>query len=260
LGDLDGDGDLDVVLVGLGQNHIYLNEDKARRWSQRDLGARPAGNAPRATGVAVGDLDGDKDLDIVIPGRYEAPSVVYMNDGNIGFSETRTVGLVDDDMTSVALGDLDSDGDLDLVAGNWEQPHAVYTNDGRGHFASLGTFGTGRERTWSVALADIDLDGDLDVVVGNANIDYWEEDLTGDGQPDRFGNQRLDMPSRIYVNDGKGRLTPGPTFGFGHDNTRPIALGDVDGDGDIDIVMGNDCQPNHVFFNSLRTLRPARIP
>lgn len=78
---------------------------------------------------------------------------------------------------------------------------------------------------------------------------------TKDGKPDRIGLAPLNVPSRVYVNNGKGVFSPGPVIASGNDNTRPVALGDVDGDGDgdSDIVMGNDCQPNHVFFNSLRT-------
>ena len=255
LGDLDGDGDLDVVLVGVGQDHIFLNEDRGRRWTARPLGSR-AGNTARATGVAVTDVDGDRDLDIVVPGRYEEPSLIHINDGKGGFSEARPFGDAADDPTSVAVGDVDGDGDVDIVTGEWQKPHVVYANDGKGRFSVAFHFGSGKEFTWSMLLADIDLDGDVDAVAGNANMAFWGEDLDGDKAPDRFGGARGDLPSRVYLNDGRGRFTPGEPISAGSDNTRPLAAGDVDGDGDIDIVMGNDCQQNHLFLNQLRT--PSR--
>jgi hypothetical protein len=256
LGDFDGDGDLDVILVGLGQDHLYFNEGKGQRWTERMLGS-PAGGEARGTGVAVADLDADKDLDIVVPGRYEGESHIYLNDGKGNF-DTQRFGQRPDDPTSVAVGDIDGDGDPDIVTANWEQPHAVYVNDGRGRFSASGTFGSGNEPSWSVVLGDIDLDGDLDAVVGNGNLDFWEDDADGDGRSDRFGHQARNAPSRVYMNNGRGQFSPGAAVDSGGDNARPIAIGDVDRDGDLDIVMGNDCQPNHVFFNSLRS--PTQKP
>lgn len=255
LGDLDNDGDVDAVLVGLGQDHIYLNEERGARWSERPLGLREAGPA-RATGVALADVDGDKDFDIVVPGRYEERSLVYMNDGRAGFAETRGFDAGPEDTTSVAVGDVDGDGDLDIVAANWEQPHVAYLNDGRGHFAKGATFGSGREQTWTVVLGDMDLDGDLDAVVGNVNVGFWDVDLTSDRRSEQFGREHRNEPSRIYINDGAGRFAPGNPLSTGNDQTRPVALGDLDRDGDLDVVMGNTCQPNHIFFNSLRGPKP----
>lgn len=54
-----------------------------------------------------------------------------------------------------------------------------------------------------------------------------------------------------------GTVIGGPAVGVGNDDTRPIVVGDVDGDGDIDMVIGNDCQPNLLFFNPLRSPRGA---
>ena len=121
-----------TAAVALGADHIYLNEDRGGRWIERALGLREPGDAPRATGVAIGDVDGDRDLDIVIPGRYEARSAVYINDGKAGFAETRAVGSTTDDTTSVALGDVDGDGDADIVMGNDCQPNHVFFNPLRG--------------------------------------------------------------------------------------------------------------------------------
>lgn len=251
LGDLDKDGDLDAVLVGLGQDHVYLNDGEGRSWTERVLASR-AGTIGRATGVAVADLNGDGNLDIVIPGRYEAENLVFINDGRAGFTEMRRFGVAHEDPTSVAVGDVDGDGDADLVTGNWEQRHVVYANDGHGQFKERARFGSGQEQTWTVALGDMDLDGDLDAVVANVNVGYWRDDLNGDGIADRFGQRVRAMPSRVYLNDGRGGFTPGSPITTGGENTRPIALGDVDRDGDLDIVMGNSCQANYVFFNSVR--------
>lgn len=252
VGDFDGDGALDVVLVGDGQDHIYFNRDAGTRWVQRTLGAGIA----RGLGVAVADMDADGHLDIVVAERGPGRVVVYRNDGRGDLSVWHTLGRGQSDPTAVALGDINGDGYIDIVAVNWERRHAVYFGNGRGGFSEARPFGDGAQQAWSVAIGDIDLDGHPDVVVGAANLAWWYDDFDGDGKPDRFGNEARSVPSRVYINDGNGNLSPGPIFGTGNDDTRPIALGDVDGDGDLDIVMGNDCQPNYVFFNSLRSTQP----
>jgi hypothetical protein len=102
----------------------------------------------------------------------------------------------------------------------------------------------------------MDLDGDLDALIGNVNIGFWNVDLDGDKRVDLFGRETRQEPSRLYVNDGRGRFSPGSALSTGTDQTRPVALGDLDGDWELDVIMGNTCQPNLIFFNPVRGTKP----
>lgn len=122
--------------------------------------------------VALGDVDGDGDLDMVLgnitwahgfptPGRNR----LYLNDGTGTYVDVTTRLPLDNDYThTVELGDVDDDGDLDVVLGNAGQ-NRLYLNDGVGTFTDVtamqmpvGNHGA------SVLLGDVDGDADLDLV------------------------------------------------------------------------------------------------
>lgn len=226
VGDVTGDGFPDIVcanfVVATGDtSKVYVNDGKARFPDVRLL---PVDQAD-AAGVALGDFNEDKHLDIVLGNLAGHPDYLYLNDGTGRFPRAIPFGAGNDDSDGIAVADLDRDGHLDVVVGNTGQPGRIFFSDGTGGFSRSVTFGSGVDRTRAVAIGDIDGDGNLDVVVG-----YEAEEVLAAGA-DRGLYRRRDEVNRVYLNDGHGNLRPGPTFGAPGTPTRAIALGDIDGDG-----------------------------
>jgi hypothetical protein len=219
--------------------------------------------------MALGDLDGDGDLDAVTA-NYGAVAAAWYNagDGTYPISITLGYGYGWD----VALGDVDGDGDLDaVVAYRGGQVQQVWFNDGRGAFPTWTTFGAGDSR--GVALGDLDGDGDLDAVTANNDQpqvvflndgsgtfaehetfgsgdshDVALGDLDGDGDLDAVVANGGNQAQKVCFNDGSGAFTCSTSFGAG--KTQAVALGDVDDDGDLDAVLaGNNGDPQAVWFN-----------
>lgn len=281
LGDLNGDGSLDIILADVYQNSFYLNDGQGNFRTNHTLG-QPS---DATFSLAVGDIDNDSDLDIVTSNALR--NVIYLNDGTGNFPDAHELGTGLDRGLIVALGDIDSDGDLDIALGNQGQQNILFINDGSGNFPTVDQllFGTGSDQTNSIAIADMDANGHLDLVVGNGrepSFVYFNNgagaivgrdlvgttaydtrsiatgDIDGDGSVDIIAGNN-GQPNIVYLNDGSGSYTfEGVTcgltvrtrcFGTGTDSTYAVAVADVEGDGDLDIIVGNMNEQNAIYLN-----------
>ena len=223
LGDIDGDNDLDVVFTNInGINTIWLNDGLGVfSESEYNLGD---GDVTKSVSVALGDLDGDGDLDAMIT-NGRSTNTVWINDG-VGIFTDSGQELGTSDSREVVLGDLDMDGDLDAIFAKPAKPDSVWINDGAGIFTDSGQE-LGDNNSRSVVLGDIDMDGDLDAVFANS-----------------------DQPNYVWINDGFGNFI-NHVEGLGNNDSRVVVLGDIDLDGDLDIIVANRSnQPNTTWINN----------
>jgi hypothetical protein len=244
LGDLDGDGDLDVlVLNDLDQAQTVWLNDGTGAFTQ--LGSFGSGYS---VGGALGDLDGDGDLDAVVANREAQAETVWLNDGAGNFSAHPTSPSFNagTDSSAVALGDLDGDGDLDAVIANYDSGAGVtvenvWLNDGNGAFSAhliRPSFGAGSE-SGAIRLGDLDGDGDLDAVVANHSS----------------------QAETVWLNDGSGNFSAHPTApSFEAGSSYGAALGDLDGDGDLDVLVANLGGAQTVWLNDDVLPPPTSTP
>ncbi len=216
-GDLDGDGHLDVVTVGddgvRGRLIVLLGDGAGQLVPSFDLDL-----APTAVDVALGDVDGDGDLDAVTAHGDGDLFSLAIGDGAGGFA-TPLVTNAGAPVHACALADVDGDGDRDLVLAGDALGLELRPGDGEG------AFGTPTAWSWAsddLLLADVDGDGDLDA------LGTFEDDFD------------LDHSVLVRTNDGAGDFAGGITAWPVPARPAAIVVTDLDADGHADLVTAND--------------------
>jgi uncharacterized repeat protein (TIGR01451 family) len=225
VGDVDGDGNLDIVSADFGDNSVHV----IRGFGNGSFSSPQAfvtGFAPE--GVALGDVNGDGKLDVVTANNSDGTVSVLRNsssssgsvsfnahqDYNTGFSSGSTTPI------GLALADFDGDGKLDIVSTSGVFPGAVgalpeqlpsgngnlsvLRNDSEGGFEAPYVIATNSFDTLAVAVADFNGDGKADIVVAGTN--FFVPAI-----PPEQGGPQLEGPPPgaidVFLNNGNGNVT-----------------------------------------------------
>jgi hypothetical protein len=218
------------------------------------LGPRPAAGL----GVVTPDVNADGYPDVYVANDGDE-NHLWINQAGRAFREDALLagvalsafGLAQAGMGTDA-GDVDGDGDLDLFVTNLTgETNTLYVNEG-GRFEdrslASGLAGPSRQLTgFGTRFVDFDNDGALDVAIVNGRVHL------ADDAPLPTTPRALGLPQLLVKNSGSGRfmdVTPAAGAAFSITNSsRGLATGDVDNDGDIDLLIANNESPARLLLN-----------
>ncbi|MFN8371389.1 MAG: VCBS repeat-containing protein [Anaerolineae bacterium] len=280
--DLDGDGDLDLVgatydaslLVDYGSDFL-MNGSGGVYYYENDDGyfrIQPLASSAQALALILVDLNGDGRRDIWVGNDFDQPDQVwYRTDG--GWQSVQPFSATSHSTMSLDYGDIDNDGHLEFFASDMNpydtdpdiisewvpifqsrrnlRPAGDVQIDANVLLSALdfanraqaaGVDATGW--SWSGKFGDLDQDGLLDLYVVNG---FMEVSLLS-----YLPNHELVEENQARRNIGGGQFVPAPEWGLGSTRSgRGMSMADLDGDGDLDIVVNNLRGAAQLFENQL---------
>ncbi|MBI1266535.1 MAG: hypothetical protein GC193_03785 [Cryomorphaceae bacterium] len=227
-GDIDNDGDVDIVVSVFDAGKVYW----VPNLGDGEFGTEIliADNVTYCTHVITADVNGDGSLDVIATKFGVAEMVWCANDGLGNFGPKNIISTSATSIFSLHSADIDNDGDMDLFSTNNGSSSSIslYRNDGLGNFGLPELVTNEVISPRDVETADLDGDGDLDLIsasVGDNKFAWYENDGTG-----TFGVQNVLSSTAIGAN--------------------ALVIFDADGDGDLDIVGSSETDKQVVWFTN----------
>jgi glucose/arabinose dehydrogenase len=245
VGDLDSDGDIDIAVTGWGSSLVRVLYNQGNGTFNGTNPTYTVGNAPHSI-VAI-DLNSDTKLDLAIADHDSNNVALLLNAGN-GTYLPATFFPVGSLPHSLRTADLNGDRKMDLVTANEGSDNvSVLLGDGAGGFAPAVNYATGLVPK-GAAIGDVNGDGKLDLLTADTAGNYPSSNNPGGDQ--------------ISVLFGNGDGTFGPQNNYTTGRTPfSIALGDFDGDGDLDVASANwHTNDVGVLINNPTTITPPVNP
>lgn len=297
VGDVDGDGDLDLIFGDEAGLLFYARNDEGTVVLLHRNSIGITDDLSASSSHSFGDIDGDGDQDLA-RGSFEGTVNVLINtDGSFaqaGVNPLDTPAVQVGYISQPSFADIDQDGDDDLFLGSYTDGILYFQNDAgvftqaMGDANPMGAIEAGDNE--SIAFIDFDGDGDLDAFIGNKNgqvsyfvnnegtfvedaasnpfagVDFQVEgnpnhpvqvafaDIDGDGDMDGYFGT-VDGALRVFDNNGDGTFSeaegdqnPFANMNFGR--SASPAFGDIDGDGDMDLLVTNAAGLTFHFENT----------
>ena len=243
-GDLDADGDIDIVMATYDYNGGTPLQDYIKWYKNDGFGNFALQTTVSSTirwvdGLIIADIDGQFGLDIVATSVSQNKLVYFLSDGIGGFGIEVAVGGAIDGTGQVVAGDINNDGNLDLATVSYTNNKTVwFSGDGLGNFVSESDIENGTtDGPYYIDLADFDGDNDLDVLVGFVNT------------------QTIEIYYNQYVESGTMTVSwikDVVTVDSGNSFLFVVVFADVNNDGNMDVVKLDNSSGDVEWFNKIK--------
>lgn len=225
VGDLNGDGNLDVVTANYGSNNlsVLLGSASGALGAPTNL-AVGAGTEPY--GVVLADFNGDGRLDIASANRGTNNISIFLNSGTGSFGAPTTIGLgTGTQPYDIVAADFNGDSRVDLATANEDSDNlSILLGNGNGTFAAATNVALAAgANPYSVVAVDVNGDGVLDLITANSGTDNLS----------------------VLLGNGSGGFGTPTNFAVG-DRPREVAIGDFNNDGKVDLAAVNSGTADNV--------------